>query len=81
LFDLVGLSQAPALADAAHESIPLYHLRRILTAEEMARVEAYLDTEEDQYLEALARKFSNAAADIRKLRRPAKPRGRTPIPK
>jgi hypothetical protein len=67
------------MAQAAHESIPLYQLRRILTAEEMARIEAHLNREEDQYLEALAKKLGNAASDIRKLRTPSKPAGRTPI--
>jgi hypothetical protein len=77
-FKLFGLSQAPSMAESAHENMPLYQLRRILTAEEMTRVEAYLDREEDQYLEALAKKLSSAATEIRSYRRKDR---RTPITK
>jgi hypothetical protein len=66
LLRLFGLSgEQPSLAAAAHESVPLYQLRRVLNAEEMARVEAYLNREEDQYLDALAKKLSSAARDIK----------------
>jgi hypothetical protein len=65
LLRLFGLGAEPSMAQAAHESVPLYQLRRVLTAEEMARVEAFLNREEDQYLDALARKLSSAAREIR----------------
>jgi hypothetical protein len=67
LFKVFGLgpSGAPAPDVAAHETVPLYHLRRVLSAEEMAKVEAYLNREEDQYLEALSRKLTSAAQEIK----------------
>jgi hypothetical protein len=62
LLTLLGLS--PEAAASAHESVPLFMLRRVLSAEEMARVEQAITREEDQYLASLARRFESAAREI-----------------
>jgi hypothetical protein len=50
------------------ESVPLELLRQVLTADEMARVEAAVEAEEDRYLEALERKLRTAADQIARER-------------
>jgi hypothetical protein len=49
----------------AHESIPLFLLRRLLTSKDMNRVEEALAREENQYVEALVRKFATISRDIK----------------
>ena len=78
LFESLGLEGVvPALSQAegsAHESIPLFLLRRILNAGEMKRVEEALMAEEDQFVEALARKLQAITKDL-------KAGGKAPAPK
>jgi hypothetical protein len=56
----VGTSQ-----ESAHESIPLFMLRRILTNAEMARVEAARAKEQEQYLNALLRKLEALTQEVK----------------
>jgi hypothetical protein len=51
---------------APPESVPITLLRRILTDEEMARVDAALEAEELAYLEAIERKLRAAADEIKR---------------
>jgi hypothetical protein len=61
-----GLAPAQASADApAHDSIPLFLLRRVLDTEQMRAVEQALAAEEDQYVEALSTKLSTIAREIK----------------
>ena len=50
------------------DAVPVELLRQVLTADEMARVEAAVDAEEDRYLEALERKLRTAADQIARER-------------
>ncbi len=61
--DTVGMAGAIS-REARPESVPVELLRQVLTADEMARVEAAVEAEEDRYLEALERKLRTAADQI-----------------
>jgi hypothetical protein len=61
LLGLLGLSPEAA---SSHESVPLFMLRRVLSAEEMARIEEALTREEDEYLASLGRRFEGVAREI-----------------
>ncbi len=74
LCQVLGLGPAAAQAGVAagrttvpppsHESIPLFLLRRVLSDDEMSRVQDALDREEAEYLDALERKLRTAADSI-----------------
>jgi hypothetical protein len=65
-FGSQGLVPAQAAADApSHESIPLFLLRRILDLEQMKQIEQALAEEEDQYVDALAKKLTTIAKEIK----------------
>ena len=64
-----GLAQTIANAEApVQDSVPLFLLRRVLTADQMALVENALAEEEDQYVDALAQKLSSWAKEIKDVR-------------
>jgi hypothetical protein len=63
----VGMTGAIA-GETPAESVPVELLRQVLTAAEMARVEAAVEAEEDRYLEALERKLRTAADQIARER-------------
>jgi hypothetical protein len=63
----VGMTGAIA-GEPPAESVPVELLRQVLTAAEMARVEAAVEAEEDRYLEALERKLRTAADQIARER-------------
>jgi hypothetical protein len=70
--DLLGIQwrdQAPAAAEPFHESIPLFLLRRVLSSQEMAKVDAALVAEEEQYIDALIRKLNTASKEIAAVKR------------
>jgi hypothetical protein len=65
-----GLTAAAQAADApTHESIPLFLLRRVLDAEQMRAVEQALAQEDEQYVDALARKLTTIAREIKSEQR------------
>jgi len=61
-----AVSAAGPVPQPPAESVPIHLLRRVLTDEEMKRVEAAIAAEELQYLEALERKLRAAADEIRR---------------
>lgn len=64
-----GLAQTIANAEApVQDSVPLFLLRRVLTADQMALVENSLAEEENQYVDALAQKLSSWAKEIKDVR-------------
>jgi hypothetical protein len=64
-----GLAQTIANAEApAHDSIPLFMLRRVLNNEQMTLVENAIAQEEDQYVDALAKKLSTWVKEIKDVR-------------
>ena len=76
-----GLAVTPSAVDVpAHESISLFLLRRVLDAEQMARVEQALAEEESQYVSALAKKLMTVAKEIKTYRREQAPRPESPAP-
>jgi hypothetical protein len=80
--ELLGLQGASAAATMpaapAHESIPLFLLRRVLNDQEMARVQEALAREQDQYIDALIKKLTSATKEIRAIHKAqrSRPRGR-----
>jgi hypothetical protein len=65
----LAFAQAQAEEAPAHDSIPLFLLRRVLDAERMREVEQALAAEEDQYVDALSRKLATLAKEIRSSRK------------
>lgn len=63
----VGVTGLPASAEQP-EMVPLALLRQVLTADELARVESAIRSQELQYLEALERKLRTAARQIARER-------------
>jgi hypothetical protein len=63
----VGMA-GPIVREPRAESVSLELLRGALTADEMARVEAAVEAEEDRYLDALERKLRTAADQIARER-------------
>jgi len=71
---LEGLGLSAQAEASSHESIPLFLLRRALDADQMAKVQALIEDEENQYVDALAKKLNTIAKDIKANRQPqAKP--------
>lgn len=68
-FGSQGLVMAQAADAPSHESIPLFLLRRVLDLEQIERVEQALAEEEDQYVDALAKKLTTIAKEIKSERR------------
>ncbi len=76
--DLLGF-QAPAAASSlleepAHESIPLFLLRRVLKDQDMAKVQELLAKEQEQYLDVLIRKLNTVTKEIKSQRKLQAPR-------
>ena len=64
-----GLAQTIANAETpAQDSVPLFLLRRVLTTDQMALVENAIVQEEDQYVDALAKKLSTWVKEIKDVR-------------
>lgn len=63
----VGVSGA-MVPEPRPEAVPVELLRQVLTADEMARVEAAVRAEEERYLEALERKLRTAANQVARAR-------------
>lgn len=60
-----GLVAAQDAAAPSHEAIPLFLLRRIIAAEQMREVETALAAEDEQYINALAKKMTMIAREIK----------------